>query len=236
MPDSFGTPRRHDLVRLAPQAAKDTRTRALGCLADSKARELLARWLGRGHPLIVTRQPEAGEGLLSLGLALPPRLGRHRLPFLVPACHVLHLAPPPRLETVAPVLPESWQALLSALRQNPALRAVNPRVLGSAGMQAITGEPCLGEGSDLDLLLEAPDWRTAEAALLALKIITEATSGPRVDGELRSPDGFDAAWREAVSAPRRILVKELRSVALEPLAVFRARFAGSPAFLEKLAA
>ncbi|MDD5298704.1 MAG: malonate decarboxylase holo-[acyl-carrier-protein] synthase [Rhodocyclaceae bacterium] len=224
MPDRLAAPRRHDLVWLEPLAAGDARTVSLGCLPDAEARGLLADWLERGHPLIVSRQPEMAEGLLALGLALPPSLGKHRLPFQVPVCHVRRSAAPPRLADLASALPESWLSLIGALLASPALAAVCPRVLGSAGMQAVTLEPCLGEASDLDLLLAAPDWPAAEAALLALEAITDASPLPRLDGELCSPDGFAAAWREVAASPARLLVKGLHSVTMEAMADYRGRF------------
>jgi phosphoribosyl-dephospho-CoA transferase len=212
---------RHDLVWLSPTALASVRlAEHRGCapiaIERAPARSHLASWVARGHPLIVSRQPEdTPAGFLAVGLALPPREGKHRLPFLVDPRVIVRRDQPPRLDKCQGTLPAGWHTLARALLADPAIDAATPRIIGSAGMQLLTGEPCIGPASDLDLLCTAHNWQDAVQIARALAAIAGVHGTPRLDGELRAPDGRTVAWRELAAQPARLLVKGLRSLVLE---------------------
>jgi phosphoribosyl-dephospho-CoA transferase len=236
--------RRHDLAWLTPAGARKahgppfhaqcnqptpagTRPAAPCCAGDAQASALLAEWVAAGHPLIVTRQPAGlGPGRLQLGLALPPARGKRRLAYVVAAGAVHHSSPPPALEAAAAALPQSWQALLRRLCGLPAIAAAAPRLFGSAAMQAITGLPCVGDRSDLDVLFSPPDWAAAVDLIHALRACDGSADGPRIDGEIRNALGEAVAWRELASGAERVLVKGPDEVRLIGCAQFAAGFAG----------
>ena len=223
---------RHDLVWVASGACASARPAdQSGCTAGPiealSALRHLASWIARGHPLIVTRQP-AGvpAGFLAVGLALPPGEGKHRLPFLVDANAIVRHCAPPLLEQCAGALPVAWLPLTHALLADAVIRTAQPRVIGSAGLQVLTGEACIGSRSDLDLLCTPRDWQAAQRTARALEAIAATRCSPRLDGELRSADGHAVAWRELAARPRQLLVKNLHTLALQTEAVVAAHFSG----------
>ncbi|MBI2308096.1 MAG: malonate decarboxylase holo-[acyl-carrier-protein] synthase [Rhodocyclales bacterium] len=230
-------PARHDLAWLDRDAAGAARLAAPACIAEREAQALLADWLRRGHPLIVTSQPAGVEAPteLRLGLALPPAQGKRRLAFFIPRRSVQALTPPPALADAAPALPLRWQPALLALQSMAAVAACAPRVYGSAAIQVSTGEACLGDDSDLDLLLAPTDWNAALAACAALAEFASGC-GLRVDGEIRNARGHATAWRELAGRPGRLLVKGDAGATLLALADFAAGFAAAPLRQERQAA
>src|SRR5690554_1643011 len=160
---------RHDLVWLQPGSASRATALPLPPLSADDAITRLAEWIDAGRPLVVARQPaHLAPGRLRLGLPLPASEGKLRLAFDVPRAAVLRGAPPPPLAAVPEHLPRRWHASLDALLASPAILAANPRVFGSAAMQAVTGIECVSEESDLDLLLAPANREAALAALAAL--------------------------------------------------------------------
>lgn len=223
MPELF--PARHQLAWLTPGAGAAAQLAGPCCLSAAAARDLLEAWLRRGFPLIVTRQPAGTAATIQLGLALPPAEGKYRLAFAVPRAMVRVISPPPTLTEAAAALPIGWRATLRALLDAPEILAGAPRVYGSAALQVLTGEACLGESSDLDLLLTPPSWPAAQRAAAALLELGASLPGPRLDGEIASPAGLAVAWRELAAAPARLLVKSASRVELLATARFAAGFA-----------
>lgn len=206
---------RHDLVWLSPRNARAARPACACTAGDSAAIELLADWLAGGHPLIVTRQArDCPPGLIQLGLALPPMLGKRRHAFLMDCTAITRHAPPPLVAESVDRLPDTVRTTAERLLELPVVRAAKPRLFGSAAMEVITGLRCLGPQSDLDLLLSPRSFAEALAAVEALSSLHVGRSTPQVDGELRNRRGDDVAWRELAVAPRRLLVKRFDSVAL----------------------
>lgn len=216
---------RHDLAWLWPHTAGAARPAGGSCAPAHAARALLDDWIERGHPLIVTRQsPGSGAGI-ALGLALPPAWGKARLAFLVPRECVRETMPPPTLASARERLPQAWRPKLRALLASSEVAAASPRVYGSAAIEALTGEPCLGLTSDLDLLLSPPTWAAAVAVAAAVAAIDEAIAEPRLDGEIWNPEGVAVAWRELAARPQRVLAKGHTDVELVSLASFGTSFA-----------
>lgn len=208
-------PARHDLVWLCADAPAHARALP-GCgatLSDADTR--LAAWTGAGRPLVVSRQPrELAPGRTLLGLPLPPSDGKHRIAFDVPTSRIARRAPPPPLRAIAGLLPAEWQTTLQALNAHADITATSPRAFGSAAMQAITGLACLGEDSDLDLLLTPASRAGAERALDALGAISAHGGCPRLDGEMVDRHGRAASWRELLGNTRQILFKHIDHVGM----------------------
>src|SRR5690606_41411581 len=110
-----------------------------------------------------------------------------------------------------------------------AILAANPRVFGSAAMQAVTGIECVSEESDLDLLLAPASREAALAALAALAHIDASGVGPRIDGEIVDPHGRATSWRALAAGAASILVKGHDSVAMTGHAEFLDGLGGAAA-------
>lgn len=218
---------RHSLAWLAPAACAGVSLHGRACIDRTAARSMLADWVARGHPLIVTRQPDDAGNRVALGLALPPKQGKFRLGFLVDRSAITRIAPAPTLAEAGDCLPSAWAPKIAALLASSAIGAAQPRVYGSAAMQMHSGEACVAAGSDLDLSLAPATWPAVQAVLAALADIDSSLPGPRIDGEILAPDGGAVAWRELRGEPAKVLVKRRRGVDLEATANFRAAF--SPA-------
>lgn len=185
----------------------------IAALADADLR--LSEWTAAGRPLVLSRQPrELAPGRTLLGLPLPPSAGKHRIAFEVPTSRIARRAPPPPLRAISSLLPTHWQATLQTLNSHADIAATAPRAFGSAAMQAITGIACLGEESDLDLLLTPPSRAAAERALAALRGIVARGTCPPLDGEMLDRHGRAASWRELLAGTRQILFKHLDHVGM----------------------
>jgi phosphoribosyl-dephospho-CoA transferase len=190
------------------------------CLAqrpDLAVESLIADWVRRGFPLIVRRGVGgADDGLIALGLPLPPALGKRRIAVALPADAICAATQPPLLSDAAVVAPAPWQRSIAQLV------ALSPgiRCFGSLAWQYLTGLSYLSAGSDLDLLwpLSAADI----AVLLAGIAEIDATAPMRIDGEIITLAG-GVNWRELhEGATEDVLVKGLDGVILRPRAAFLA--------------
>lgn len=214
--------RRHDLVWLRTTAAARAVAAGPCCASVPEAMTLLAAWTAAGRPLIATRQAATlAPGQVQLGLALPPQLGKYRLAFILPKSVIARIEPPPLLAEIKDALPPVWRAVAARLLAVWPIHAVAPRVFGSVAMSAHTGLNCLGPKSDLDLLFEPRDRGAACALLDALRTYAVDVGEPRIDGEIRNPDGHAVAWRELVAATGKVLAKHDRDL---PCLMARADF------------
>lgn len=222
---------RHDLVWLSPAGW----TQALAAAnrhgaADVDLASALAHWRDRNWPLVVRRQEAATPaGQLALGVPLPPAADGGKLRF---ACSVdqqlvAHWQAPLALADALAAAPAHWQALLQAFLLDCSraaaalprrggevpLRSLQPRVFGSLAMQAITGQPYLRAGSDLDVLMRPGCPAELDAALLLLRRHGEVLP---LDGEIVFPGERAVAWRELddAAAGTRVLVKSAALVQL----------------------
>lgn len=188
---------RHDLVWLDPDLELEQ------CLGDKNNMQLASHWVACGRPLVVARQPgEDGSsaGALSLGFTTPPPLTRKRVALAVPRGGVVrHSAP----LTLAEALPHAplWQEPLRRLAAVCSDHGAVAKVYGSLSWQAHTGCSYLTEKSDLDLLLVCGNQTRLLSLFAALDSF--ADTGPRLDGEVLSPTGWAAAWRELAAALHR---------------------------------
>lgn len=223
MPELF--PARHHLAWLTPGAGAAAQLAGPCCLSAAAARDLLEAWLRRGFPLIVTRQPAGLAATIQLGLALPPAEGKYRLAFAVPRAMVRDIGPPPLLADAAAALPIPWRTTIAAVLATPDIAVCEPRLYGSAALQVLTGEACLGAASDLDLLLSPRSWPAAQRAAASLLELGASLDHPRLDGEIASPAGLAVAWRELAAAPARLLIKRINAVELLATTQFAVGFA-----------
>jgi phosphoribosyl-dephospho-CoA transferase len=200
--------RRHDLVWLAPGAARTP---------DSDA---LARWIAAGRPLVVRRRDASlARDDVPLGVALPLAEGRMRIATVVDRRAVVRSTRPLSIGAVIDGAPPARHAALADLDRRGAALDTAFSVYGSYAWQAICGEPCVTPDSDVDLLWDARDAAHLTRVVDAL-VRWEHEHGLRADGEVRFADGAAVAWREFVGRPARVLVKRDDGVAMErsPLA------------------
>ena len=189
---------------------------------DPQALQCLQHWAQRDLPLVVTRQPRGWSGrqadeALMLGLAAPTRWDRRRLCIEARVGDVRRSGHFPRASAITAMLPapthQAWAALCSALDQAGALA----RVYGSYGWQQRTGQACLRDGSDIDLLVAVDSPRQADAVIARLEHVP--FGAPRLDGELLFIDGSAVAWREwaawRAGGTEQLLVKRVHGATLE---------------------
>lgn len=208
-------PARHDLVWLDAEAAAHALALPGGAAALPDATQRLAAWAAAGRPLVLSRQPrELAPGRTLLGLPLPPSDGKHRIAFDVPTARIARRAPPPPLGAIASLLPAQWLTTLQALTSHADIAATAPRAFGSAAMQAITGIACIGEDSDLDLLLRPASRDAALRALDTLAAIDAQHGEPRLDGEMLDRLGRATSWRELLSSAPQVLFKHIDGVGM----------------------
>jgi phosphoribosyl-dephospho-CoA transferase len=216
---------RQQLLRLSGEGW----ARVLEAPWDATARSCLGLWAARGLPLVVTRQPPGQDDSVATGLPAPARFGRRRLAVAVAPRDVMFFDEFPPAEAVTRLLPRAsttaWRALLARL----SAAGCAPRVYGGYGWQALTRLAYVHAQSDIDLLLPVSSATHADAVVqvlaqrvgpgLAPCLPDEGWIGPRLDGELRFPDGGAIAWREWLAhregRAAQVLVKRLRGVALE---------------------
>jgi phosphoribosyl-dephospho-CoA transferase len=176
------------------------------CLAPGADGRLRA-WFAEGHPAIVARRDGGvADGLLRLGVPLPPAEHKQRIGLLVARTQLQRQAPPPTLEAVIAHAPANWQAALSALLQDAHELGIAPRVFGSFAWQALTGLAYVHADSDLDLLWPAATPEQADAVVGRVRR-WEQRHALRVDGELLLPDAGAVNWREYAAGERQVLVK-----------------------------
>lgn len=201
---------RHTLVWLLPTAAGQIE-RGLPPVQQDQVR----RWLAQGRPFVRRRPSVLPETGLSLGMPLPPQLGRERIGITASQGLVRSVAPPPRLAEVISAAPAAWRAPLAKLAARLELLQTPARLYGSLAWQYLTGMEYLTASSDIDLLLPVNTQQQLKGVLAAL-VDWEQETGLRADGELMLPTGEAVAWRELVREPSQVLVKSLAGAALLP--------------------
>lgn len=201
---------RHTLVWLRP-AAIGPITAGLPPEQQIQVRD----WLAKGRPFVRRRPGVLPETGLSVGLPLPPSLGRARIGLSVATPLVREVAPPPPLDDALCAAPAAWQPPLAALAARLQDIGVAARVYGSLAWQFLTGLEYLTPTSDIDLLFSAGSQQQFQQVLAAL-VDWERETGLRADGELTLKDNCAVAWRELLREPAQVLVKSLAGVELLP--------------------
>jgi phosphoribosyl-dephospho-CoA transferase len=192
-------------------------------LAD-EGRAALEEWLAHGRACVARRRDaDARPDVACLALALPLAQDRRRIAFAVERSAVTRVDAPLSIDEVVASAPAHRRPALTALSDEARALATPLFAYGSFAWQSISGEACVKETSDLDVLWDA---RAADQVALMIAAIErcEASHGLRIDGEVRFPDGAAVAWRELSATTARVLVKRDGGVALE-----RSPLAGLPA-------
>lgn len=216
---------RHDLVRLTPAGWETALARL-----DGNAALVAARWRDRDLPAVVRRtDPGLPPDTVCLGLpALPDaHTGQKvRAGIAVARRHIASARPALALDEV--LVPEPWRDAFPRLADAMRAAAIECRVFGSLAMQTLTGEPCVGPASDIDVLLRPASARQLDAGLDLL--LRHARDLP-LDGEIVFPSGHAVSWKEWAGvagtrqgAAARVLAKHLDSVALIDVDALRRRF------------
>ncbi|MFB9264049.1 malonate decarboxylase holo-[acyl-carrier-protein] synthase [Bradyrhizobium erythrophlei] len=152
---------------------------------------IVEEWARAGRPLVV-RRPGCSDpdGLVPLGLPLPPSHGKRRIAVALEAKEIIEWRPPPLLADAAATAPSKWQETIDRLLR----LCPETRTFGSLAWQHLTGLPYLSDQSDLDLLW--PVGITKQASTLPSDIAEIARQAPmRLDGEIICAAG-GVQWRE----------------------------------------
>jgi phosphoribosyl-dephospho-CoA transferase len=206
MAEALARIERHQMVQVDPAAW----TSALSTLQQGAEGTVVSEWAMRGWPLIGRRAAcEDVEGLVPLGLPLPPSLGRHRLMFRLPPEVIRERRQPPLLAACGVIAPADWRTTIDELLAVDA----DVRCFGSLAWQWLTGLPYLTPTSDLDLLWTVRNAR--EANTMVERIAPVADRAPmHVDGELLLPSGRGVQWREWASDTPDVMAKSMDGVAM----------------------
>ena len=201
--------RRHALARLrqAPGADSD---------AD---RERAVRWHAADRPFVVTRRREASRDV-GLGFCTTdlehPELRPRRVAAYADAALVAGLALPPTLEEIARDPAASPHAAsFSRLTSAAAAAGIAIRVYGSWMWQALTCEPHVHDGSDLDVLIDVASVAEADRVTAFLAEI-EPTLAFRLDGEVSFTGLGEVNWREYRQDRPEVLLKSIDAMRLTP--------------------
>nr|BFD44988.1 malonate decarboxylase holo-ACP synthase [Pseudomonas sp. FFPRI_1] len=156
--------------------------------------------LAAGQPVVVRRALTA-PGLVAVGLRGTSR--EQRYPALLAQDTVQRGVCPEALRHVASS--RQWPALRALDRLRDELDALEWAwgVSGSAGFELASGVGALHQGSDLDLILRAPEPLSRPRARALLALLDSA--GCPVDMQLQVPAGALALREWAGSAPRVLL-------------------------------
>lgn len=209
------TLRRHDLVWLAPS------TPMQHLRVNDAELAAVEYWFKQTRPFVVGRQHATMEDV-RLGFTLPDIRTRHRIEIFAPASAIQHVSVPPALVEMIAYAPQDWQALLRATVQSLGSVGLSARCYGSLVTQAISGEQCVRPQSDIDLLIEC---RTRTDIEHSLTVLLQHGSGtPRLDGEIRLPNGWAVAWRELALAmsknTQQVMIKTNDDVRMVSLLAF----------------
>lgn len=168
-------------------------------------------WRDRDLPLIVGQQNvDMDEGMVLLGLPLPPAEGKRRLSLIVEADHIKKIERPPLLLDTTGCAPKDWHATIEKLLGcTPSFR-----VFGSLAWQYLTGFQYLSATSDLDLCFDINGLEHELPQLLNALNEVGKDAPMVIDCELISTAG-GVQWRELEQKPaRQLLVKTLKGVRL----------------------
>ncbi|MPQ85696.1 malonate decarboxylase holo-ACP synthase [Pseudomonas sp. MAFF 730085] len=155
--------------------------------------------IAAGEPVVVRRALTA-PGTVAVGVR--GRLREQRFAAVMPTAAIQRRVTPQALREV--ISPRDLPALRALDQLRPVLAQAPWGVTGSAGFELATGIQALHAGSDLDLIVCAPERleRSDAEALLALL----DTAPCAVDLQLQSPFGA-FALREWAGGSRRVLLK-----------------------------
>lgn len=190
--------------------------------APEQQRGVIDAWRRNGWPAVARRADPlmgAGLGLIALGLPAPPdpRSGmKMRVALCVDAADAIRIEPPLPLSAAIDAAPDAWRAPLAALDAQAARQGLALRLYGSLAWQAMTAQPYVSAGSDIDVLCAVATHAQLDGALALLQ--AHARRLP-LDGELTFPAGQAVAWKEWAGAAGlatrpRVLAKGSDAVSL----------------------
>ncbi len=194
-------------------------------VADEAMHAQVVAWLAADRPLVVARQPVTDKGFpdtiapdtISVGLALPPALGKRRIAFSVAVKDIVRYTPPLRLADAIDHAHAEWQPALAELDAAASHIDIELRVFGSLAWQALSGLHYLTPHSDIDLLWH-PLSNTQLQQGIELLARWEQASGLRADGEVLFGGSSAVSWREWAALKsgddQRVLVKRASSAEL----------------------
>lgn len=157
--------------------------------------------VGLGHPVVV-RRARVAAGLVAVGVRGRSRDQRYATHMALD--DVQRRVRPEELIAITP--DADWPALRTLQQIRPVMNALGLPwgVAGGAGFELASGVPVLHAGSDLDLILRAPDFLDRRHAADLLEQLASAAC--RIDLQVQTPFGA-VALREWAGSSRQVLLK-----------------------------
>lgn len=160
--------------------------------------------LHQQHPVVV-RRALAPAGQLAVGVRGPGREQRYAT--FMRLADVQRSVRPEQLGRLHGNGSQAhWPALQALAQLRPLLSGLGLAwgVSGSAGFELASGVPALHQGSDLDLIVRAPQFVSRQCAMQWLQLLQSAPC--RVDVQLQTPRG-GVALRDWAGAASQVLLK-----------------------------
>lgn len=176
---------------------------------DSSSAELpalLREWIGQHRPLVVRRPCLSPDGKNAcLGLALPPSLGKNRVPFELPRELIRKVSGPPLWSDCATISDVAARPFHEAA----AAGGAELRTFGSHAWQHLTGLQYVTEHSDIDLLIFLESQASWDAVR---KKLAPFALPPGIDLEIVVANDASFSWREYSGPQPSLLFKGNSSV------------------------
>ena len=209
--------KRHDYLMLT--AAAKARLAASVELGDARAAAMAAAFFAAEGPVfgIVRRDSAAKAGEIPVGLVPDTLLegNRLRIASFVRAPEIAARIEPCELLRRAIVPRNRCMQAAAALAQLPLPKGARLGLLGSAGLEILTGRPYTNETSDLDCLIDG-----ASAGEIAAVYEAPLEIGARyrldIDLEAALPNGYGIKVKELLMQTQALLGKSLADVRLLP--------------------
>ena len=157
--------------------------------------------VGLGHPVVV-RRARVAAGLVAVGVRGRSRDQRYATHMALD--DVQRRVRPEELIAITP--DADWPSLRNLQQIRTVMNALGLPwgVAGGAGFELASGVPVLHAGSDLDLILRAPDFLDRRHAADLLEQLASAAC--RIDLQVQTPFGA-VALREWAGSSRQVLLK-----------------------------
>jgi phosphoribosyl-dephospho-CoA transferase len=174
---------------------------------DDEVISTVIRWRRNGWPAIVRREnrEQRRNGLVPLGIPLPPSEGKRRLSFWAEREAIASFDPPPLLRATLASAAPGWRSWLERVAGSFSRQGFEASVYGALLWQHLTGMEYIGKGSDLDLLCTVAQAGDFMFAVNAFQAAQESTP-VLLDGEIYLPGLGWAAWRELAQNENRVIL------------------------------
>ena len=200
---------RHDLLWLDPEGRQAALRNIALCIPPDAAMERAAALIGDPRiPAIAASQCDVPPGFVGIGFSSPDRIGgtRFRVSASAPLTSIVRRVDP--FQAARRALREGpLRPVLSALIEAGKRSNLETGVFGSLALEAVTGLPYTGDGSDVDIYLRLQGGGEGLASFYQDLLDCEARFARRVDAELEYREGAAINLKELFSPGQTLLAK-----------------------------